>query len=584
VIDGDTLAASEARSGTEVLREVPGLNLLPTAGRAGVTHAWIRGADPNFTLVLLDGIPLNDPTDRQGGALNLEEIPRGLVDRTEIVRGPQTSFYGMSALSGVVQLFTPRGGPGPTRLSAAVEAGNADLRRGFLRATGATGEVGWSAGASYDEEQFRIAEDRFQQLDAWAGVDVPLGAGADLALTGRFATGEQDDYPNGSGGPVYGSGQVRLNEHDDLALGARLTLGETGSRQHRLIAGLSRRSQDRLSPAIPPVVPESEETTRYTRLHLAWQVPIHSRGGTQVEVGASGEGEWATNTSLLKLPPAFGGDVAGDYDEARASGGVFGAFRQERGSVLYEVALRLDGASGLGAQLNPQLGVVWSSGSGATRLRASAGRATKLPSFFALSSPPALGGNPDLKPETTLGGDVGLEHSLAGGRLNVGAVYFLNEYRDLVDFDFDRFIHVNRARVRTQGVELTARWQPHPTVWLTAEATYLDAQDLSDGSAPLLYEPRWLGGGSLTWRPSPAVSLRLDARAVSEYLDEQIPVPDRDTVPGYGVFGFAGSWRFLRGWSVRARIDNLTDRSYETLIGFPGPGRAAWMGLGWDRQ
>jgi vitamin B12 transporter len=248
------------------------------------------------------------------------------------------------------------------------------------------------------------------------------------------------------------------------------------------------------------------------------------------------------------------------------------------------VALRLDGASGLGAQLNPQLGVVWSSGSGATRLRASAGRATKLPSFFALSSPPALGGNPDLKPETTLGGDVGLEHSLAGGRLNVGAVYFLNEYRDLVDFDFDRFIHVNRARVRTQGVELTARWQPHPTVWLTAEATYLDAEDLSDASAPLLYEPRWLGGGSLTWRPSPAVSLRLDARAVADYLDQQIPVPDRDTVPGYGVFGFAGSWRFHRGWSVRARIDNLTDRSYETLIGFPGPGRAAWVGLGWDRQ
>ena len=66
-------------------------------------------------------------------------------------------------------------------------------------------------------------------------------------------------------------------------------------------------------------------------------------------------------------------------------------------------------------------------------------------------------------------------------------------------------------------------------------------------------------------------------------LDDQIPVPDRDTVPGYGLVGFAGSWRVLHGWSVRTRLDNLADRRYETYIGFPGPGRSFWVGLGWDR-
>ena len=53
---------------------------------------------------------------------------------------------------------------------------------------------------------------------------------------------------------------------------------------------------------------------------------------------------------------------------------------------------------------------------------------------------------------------------------------------------------------------------------------------------------------------------------------------------GYGLVGFAGSWRFHRDWSVRTRIDNLADRSHETLIGFPGPGRAVWVGLGWERS
>jgi len=582
VITGEELAASEARSGTEVLREVPGLNLLPTGGRSGITHAWIRGGDPNFTLILLDGIPLNDTTDRQGGAVNLEELPRGLIDRAEVVRGPRSSFYGMSSLSGVVQLFSPRGGPGPLRAAVGAELGNADLRRGFARVSGPAGEGGWSAGVSYDQERFRIARDRFEQIDIWANTDLALGADAVLALTARFATGEQDDYADGSGGPVFGTGEVRHTEHHDLALGARLKLGESNGGGHVLSAGLSRRAQDRLTPAIPPVVPESDESTIYTRLRLSWLVPVRRADRTQIDVGASGEGEWAKNSSLLKLPPEFGGLVPGDYEENRVSGGVFGAFRHERGTFLYEIALRLDGASGLGPQLNPHLGIVWSPGSGATRLRASGGRATKLPSFFALASPPALGGNPDLKPERTVGGEIALEHGFRSAGLTLGAAVFLQEYKDLVDFDFDAFLHVNRARVRTQGVEMTARWQLHETLRIAVEATYLDAKDLS--GAPLLREPSWLGGGSLTWQPAEGLSLRLDARAVSHYLDRQIPVPDETRVPSYSVLGLAGSWRFLGDWTVRARLDNLSDRGYESLIGFPGPPRSFWVGFGWDHR
>jgi outer membrane cobalamin receptor len=78
-------------------------------------------------------------------------------------------------------------------------------------------------------------------------------------------------------------------------------------------------------------------------------------------------------------------------------------------------------------------------------------------------------------------------------------------------------------------------------------------------------------------------AVNLEARAVSHYLDRQLPVPDRDTVVGYGLLGFAGSWHLGRGLSLRARLDNLADRSYETLIGFPGPGRSFWAGLGWER-
>jgi outer membrane cobalamin receptor len=582
VLDSSEVAASASRSAGDLLRQVPGLNALSSGSRAGITNAFLRGSDPNYTLVLLDGIPLNDTTELQGGAVNLEELPAGLVDHVEVVRGPLTSFYGTSALAGVIQVFTPRGGPGPPQARLGAEAGNADLWRGFGRVSGPAGRGGYAAGASWDEEQYRIARDRFRQLDVFASVDLPLGSTTDLALTGRFADGRIDDYPDASGGPVYGTGLVRHTEHRDLALGARLGFGEPAGRRHQVSVALARREQDRLSPAVPPVVPGSDETTAFTRLRVAWQVPVVRGARTTVDAGLSGEGEWGENASVLKLPPSLGGDVPGDYAESRATGGAYAGARHERGALVYEASVRLDVATGDVLQANPHAGVVWRPGSGSTRLRASVGRASKLPSFFALGSPPALGGNPALQPEHAWGGEAGVEHRFAPQHLDVGAGYFRQEYSNLVDFDFDLFLHVNRARVRTQGVELTARWQPHATVWLDAEATWLDVLDLDTGGT-LLHTPEWTGGGRLTWQPIPALSLRVQARATAGYLDVQYPVPDRDSVDGHGLVGVAGSWRFSRRLSVRARADNVTDASYETYIGFPGPGRAFWVGLGWDR-
>jgi vitamin B12 transporter len=582
VLDSREVEASGARAASDVLRQVPGLNALSSGGRAGVTNAFLRGGDPNYTLVLLDGVPLNDATELQGGAVNLEELPSSLVDHVEVVRGPLTSFYGTSALTGVIQVFTPRGGPGPVQARLAAEAGNAGLWHGLGRVSGPVGGGGYAAGASWDEETHRVAQDRFQQLDAFANTDLPLGATTDVALTGRFADGTIDDYPDASGGPVYGSGLVRHTDHRDLVLAARLRFGDPAGRRHQVSVGLSRRDQDRVSPPVPPVVPESDESTTFTRLRVGWQVPVVRRARTTVDVGLSGEGEWGRNASVLKLPPFLGGDVPGDYALRRTSGGAYAGGRHERGALLYEASLRLDLATGDVLQANPHAGVVWRPGSGTTRLRASLGRASKLPSFFALGSPPALGGNPDLEPEHAWGGEAGVEHRVAPARLDLGAAYFRQEFSNLVDFDFDLFLHVNRARVLAQGVEMTARWQAHATLWLDAEATWLDVQDLESGGT-LLHAPRWTGGGRLTWQPRASVSLCVQARATAGYRDFQYPVPDRDSVDGYGLLTVAGSWRVSRGLSVRARADNLTNESYETFIGFPGPARGFWAGLGWNR-
>ena len=417
--------------------------------------------------------------------------------------------------------------------------------------------------------------------DLFGSADVALGASGSLALTGRFADGTTDDYPDASGGPVYGDGRLRHSEHRDLDLGARLELGDPAGSRQKLYVALARRDLDRTSPAVPPVVPDSTEHTLYTRLRLGWQAPLVRTPHTQVDAGLAGDGEWGDNTSLLLLPPSLGGAVNGDYAKTRLTAGAFAGARHERGRLLYEMALRVDVANDGQVEANPHAGLVFRVAD-ETRLRVSGGRASKLPSFFALASPPALGGNPDLLPEHVWGGEAGIEHRVRAARLDLGVTYFLQELHDLIDFDFQQFRHVNRAQVRTQGVELSARWQAVPQLALEAQATYLDVVDLAGGT--LLQTPKWTGGGRLTWRPSPRASLRVDLRGSSGYLDVQYPVPDRGSVDGYGLLGAAASWRVADGVVLRARGDNLTDRSYETLIGFPGPGRSFWAGVGWERR
>jgi vitamin B12 transporter len=581
VIDSSGIAASEARSAAELLREVPGLEVLSSGGAAGVSHAHLRGGDSNFTLVLLDGIPLNDTTEMQGGAVNLEELNLNLVDRVEIVRGPLCSFYGVSSLSGVVQLFTRRGGPGPVRANLGLEAGDASLRRGYGSIAGPWGKGGYAAGASWTEEQHRIGQDRFREFDGHASTDIALAPATSLALTGRYASGKTDDYPDSSGGPIYGSGELRDSTHTDVALGVRLDLGKDKAQHQTFELSFARRGRDRISPAVPPLVPASREDVTYSRLRWGWRVPVLVRKGTAVDIGVSGDAEWADDTSLLQLPPSLGGNTPGSYHRSRASGGVFSALRQELGAVSIEGALRLDASSTDSLQANPHVGLVWRLGNGDTRLRANLGRASKLASFTALASPKALGGNPNLRPERAVGGELGVERTLRSLRLDASATLFRQEYRDLIDFDFAAFGYVNRSRVRSQGAELHVRWTPQRQLSVDANATWIDAKDLEGG--PLLQKPHWLSGARLTWQPTSRLRLRLDAHAVSRYYDTQFPVPDRDVVAGNSVFGFSGSWRVERGWALRARLDNLANRAYETFIGFPGPKRSFWAGVGWAR-
>jgi vitamin B12 transporter len=578
VLERAAIESSGARTAADVLLFVPGVSLTSGGTRGGLTTAQIRGGDPNFTMVLLDGVPLNDSTYQVGDVFDLQGLPASSIERIEVVRGPLSSFYGSTGLAGAINIVTRQGQPGWRTAEVEAMAGDASLRTGSGALSGALGSGTWFVGASWEEEAERVAAESFEHLGAFGNLAFPMGQAGRLHLRARGASWEADDYPDASGGPVYGTGELRTTEHGEASLGAELLL--EGNRPQRWTAAVYRHTMDRTTPAVPPALPPSTEETTFTRIRAGWGVTLLAAESVQWIAGVDVQREEGENDSVLVLPPDFGGAVPGDYAITRTLPGATTELILSRGSLVLEIGSRFDLPEDHAAQWSPRLGLSWRPGSlegNGVRLHAAAGRAFKLPSFFALASPPQLGGNPGLRPETVLGGDLGIEGQIAAG-LTGGLTAFYNRYEDLIDFDFATFTHLNRSEVEAQGIEARLDWRPTARLSLQANGTWQEVEDLTT-QARLRHRPKRVGGLRLAWEPRDGIDLQLDFQSVSRSFDEQIPVPERIYVPGRELLGLSASWNVTESWQLRGRIDNLTDEDYEELIGFPGAGRSFRLGL-----
>ena len=470
----------------------------------------------------------------------------------------------------------PHGGPGPVRADVGAEAGNASLLRGFGRVAGPAGSGGYSAGASWQEEQHRIGDDRFRQLDVYGTADLQGLEAADLGLTGRFATGQQDDYPDASGGPVYGTGDLRHSEHQDLALGARLDAGDPAGRRQRLYAALSSAatSTARARPCRRSCrSPSSTRSTRGCRVGLAGAAAAHGphrdrrRSLRRRRVGRQRERAPAASIPRRRDARQLPGDAVDRRGLRRRSCGSRARSLSRprcewtRPRPLRCRSTRTRASSGHSAPARPGC----TSPAAAPRsCRASSPSPARAPSEATRTS--CRSGCSGARP--------GLEHTFRGARLEAGATLLppgLPRPHRL------RLPAVPEREPRAgphAGGRAHARWQPHPTS---------DGRRRGDvGRRPgprrarvLLQQPRWYGRGAgdlAARRPGSACGCD-GARRVSRYFDMQYPVPERDTVDGYGLLrlrrrpGGCGT-----ASSLRARVRQPHRPELRDVHRLPGPG------------
>jgi iron complex outermembrane receptor protein/vitamin B12 transporter len=575
VLDRQDIENHGARTMADLLPHIPGFTLVSQGSRGGLSTGQMRGGDPNFTLVLLDGTPLNNPAYQLGDVFDLAGLSLHGIERVEVIRGPLSSFYGSTGLAGVISLITSKGSQHP--LDVALEAGNGDMRSINANHSGSSVMGQHNFAINYEEESERIAAESFDQLTLRGSLQRVINEHQSLELNTSYSDWDSDDYADASGGPLFGSDELRQSQHRELNLGVVYNFGQRV--RQKLEATAYRHELERQSPAIALQVPPSTEDLSLTTTRLVWQATLLNKRNWQLDSGVDIIQEDVDNKSQLLLPPQFGGNQSGDYQEDRTRGGAFLNVTGNFSKWTLELASRIDYLSNQSSQWNPRLGFRYKPNESGFSIRGSAGRAFKQPSFFATASPRALGGNPDLKPEKAYGGDLGVHYNR--DRFQAELTGFYNRFENLVDFDFATFLHINRSEVQAQGFEFLTRYQPIDNLQFRINATWQDVEDRNHPDEPLRHHPRWVGGFLVTWQPSSELQLTLDSKSISEAYDQQIPVMTRFTTAGYTLWGGSVTYTIHRTWYASLRLDNLSNKDYETLIGHPGPELGYRLSLGY---
>ena len=557
----------------EALRQVPGLHIDQTGARGGLSSAYIRGGDPNFTQVLVDGIPLNDPLNPRGGSVDLSLLDLIDAERIEVVRGPLSHRYGADALSGAINLITqPEPGTGGLQVSA--EGG----RFGYVRAAGRghgplTDDLSYALAAALTRNDAQGEGDRYRLATLAGSTAWSPDEDRRLRLLVRSWDRQSHAFPEGSGGPRFA--RLRATEaraSQGLLTGLQWQQAGSDRWSYTLAGDVYRSTEDLDSPGVAGRIPPNTRTTEFLRARLQWQQTFTPWDALQLAAGV--EGVWEDG----QVHGALDQMVPLTFAQTRARGGVFvEAFWTPAAAWLVSAAVRVDVPERFGAEVSPRLSLGYTVPTIGTQLRAAWGQGFKLPSLFALADP--LVGNPALRPEHSTGAEVGLSQPLWGRTFEVSATAFANRFDDLIDFSAEAFRLVNRSQVRTQGVEVGLTWAPWRTGHVDATLTYLDT-DIRGSPEPLRNRPRWTGGIGVSWQGE---SLTVGARATwvgrRPDTDFLIPPSGRTAADGFVKVDTALSLRLSRQVRAFLAVDNLLGHAYEETLGFPAPGILPRAGL-----
>jgi outer membrane cobalamin receptor len=596
VIDRERITERRSPDVLQLLQEVPGAAVARAGALGRQGSLFLRGGPSNAARIMIDGVPVNEP----GGAFDFGALLPLSLEQIEVVRGAASSLYGTDALAGVVHLVTRRAALGDgTAFETEAEGGRFDSRRLQGEALGRRGGLDWTAGALRVETDNQEPNSAFRETAGAAALGLRLGERSSLRLVGRGGASNAGT----PGATAFGRPDLDASiERRLLVLGGRFRRAGDGL-SHEIRAGFALSDELDLNPidsgayiprfgdrvgafAISDFTDPAGFQNDTRRLSLGYQV--EGRAGRRHLLTAGADLERETGALGTRAEPLL--------SPHRTN---VGAYVQDRlvlaDRVFLTAGARVERNASFGTRAVPRAALAWRlrGGANATTLRASAGTGIKEPSFFQSFGVSFFAqGNPNLKPERSRTFDLGIEQRLLGGRLRGEATAFHHDYRDqvayhVVDFTTFQGSFVNLGRTRARGVELSVEAAPTDSLWLSAAYTFLDGRILVSTDEfdpvvavgrPLLRRPKHQAAfGARFTRGRVGLGANLVAvgrRADSDFAGLGLLVND-----GYTRVDARVRARLGRGFEAFGVAENLLDRRYQEVLGYPALGRVLRAGL-----
>lgn len=557
VIDAATIERRGAVFAADILADVPGLSVVRTGAFGGASQVRIRGAHPGKTLVLVDGVPVNDPAD-VSGAFDFGGFGLADIARIEVLSGPQSSLWGSDAIGGVIA-FTTRDTDG-VRFDA--EAGSFSTLRGDL----AVGTVGENHAVSawvsrFDTDGVSAADEADGNTEADGFDRTAVGAKGrydfgglilDAALRWSESHVDIDGYP----APAYvlaDTPDYQDSESWSGRIGARFA---AFGLNHAVSWAASDLTRDTVSS-----YPSHFEGERQV---WRWQADGEALAGT-LDYAFGAEHETAE------------GRLSTGLSEELSTSSVFATARLQATERLSVTAgLRHDETDDFGGETTGRLSAALRLDGGFT-LSAAWGTGFKTPSIsqavcdYCYSAAPY----PVLRPETAEGYEAALGWRSGDGRIEGRITAYRLKIDDQITYFTDTLTwdsyYVNIDRAATDGLELEGRALLGAGFDLTLAYAWTDARDETTG-ARLLRNPENVGSATLGWTGG-RLSGALTVRAEGDQDDSG------GVREGFVTANLNAAWAVNDQVTLTARIENLADERYQQVLGYGEPGRSGYVGI-----
>ncbi|MGZ6242617.1 MAG: TonB-dependent receptor plug domain-containing protein [Candidatus Binataceae bacterium] len=582
VVESHQIQEQQIHAAGDVLRQVPGV-VVEQSGSAGTqTDVSIRGSTSAQTLILMDGVDVDSGAT---GGFDMADVTSDDLDRIEVVRGAGGALYGSSAIGGVVNLIT-REGSGPLKLSYDGEGGNRATQRQSLVFDGAEGRLAYSGALSYfSTTAFRPRNASFDNLSGVARVDYHLSP--DTKFTG-FARYIRSNVSLVNFSNFLTPVDPNAHQRNEFMLYNGVVTHQFSDRLDGRLSAFFVRNDLRINDTPFPAnltaqrdrVPDETRGTNM-ELHYKWGEGIRSLAGFDFK------DRWVRSADLFETvdPPA---QFFTSFHARRQE--YAGYLEQEgrlfNGMMLLTGGVRVDGNSEFGIEVSPSWAVAIPLERWGLTLRGSYSEGFRAPSFNELFFPDF--GNPKLNPELSSEYDGGITKTF-GETASFTATYFSRRVHSLIVAEpcttFPGCVEAaNAGRVDTQGVELVPAVQLMRGLAFSGNLTVIDETHVS--SSPEirpLRVPKYAAFALLTyahkslWKIDDAVSANLAYYFVGDRDDIDQTTATIQNNAAYNRFDLTMAYdagiRYgrIRGEEVYVRVQNLLDRHYNEVIGFPSP-------------